>query len=91
MTDKFEDIEKIEKVNLNINLKDLQDIYCLDCAELYPEDDLQNIFAQRYIVKKLSAVQSPDGKPKIIPMPIFVCAKCGNMVDFETWENKFNK
>ena len=91
MSEKFDNIENNEKVNVNVNLKDLEDIYCLKCAELAKDDEtLHNIFVQAFVIKRLSAVQSPDGKTKVIPVPIFICSKCGEQVDFENWENKYN-
>jgi hypothetical protein len=92
MSDKFNDLSKKEdNVQMNINLSDLEDVYCLSCAELYPEGELQNIFHQAFILKRLNPLQSPDGKARVIPLPIFICTKCGNMIDLETWHNKFNK
>ena len=36
-------------------------------------------FTQVYKMRKLSALLSPAGKPSMIPMPVFACAKCNNI------------
>ena len=36
-------------------------------------------FVQVFKMRKLSALLSPAGKPSMIPMPVFACAKCSNI------------
>ena len=36
-------------------------------------------FVQVYRMRKLSALLSPTGKPTMIPIQIFACAKCGHI------------
>ena len=36
-------------------------------------------FVQVYKMRKLSALLSPTGKPTMIPMQVFACAKCGHI------------
>ena len=36
-------------------------------------------FTQVYKIRKLSALLSPAGQETIIPMQVFVCAKCGHI------------
>ena len=36
-------------------------------------------FTQVYKIRKLSALLSPTGKPTMIPMQVFTCAKCGHI------------
>ena len=36
-------------------------------------------FTQVFKMRKLSALLSPAGKPSMIPIQVFACAKCGNI------------
>ena len=36
-------------------------------------------FTQVFKMRKLSALLSPSGKPSMIPMPVFACAKCNHI------------
>ena len=36
-------------------------------------------FVQVYQMRKLSALLSPTGKPTMIPIQVFACAKCGHI------------
>ena len=37
------------------------------------------IWVQGNVLKKISALMSPTGKEQIVPIPIFVCSKCGDL------------
>jgi hypothetical protein len=39
------------------------------------------IFESLYIVKKISALQSPTGKEEIVPIQIIVCKQCGKSLE----------
>jgi hypothetical protein len=38
-------------------------------------DKFQNVF----IIKKVSALMSPNGKELHVPIPVFACAECGHV------------
>jgi hypothetical protein len=37
------------------------------------------LFTQQYVLKNLSAIVSPTGAPQVVEIPVFVCAKCGEI------------
>ena len=57
----------IPVASLNVNINDLPDVECV-CGG--------SVFIMGSKLKKLSAVLSPDGVPKYIPMPAQICVLC---------------
>ena len=57
----------IPVASLNVNINDLPDVECV-CGG--------SVFIMGSKLKKLSAVLSPDGVPKYIPMPVQICVLC---------------
>ena len=53
--------------NINIKTEDLKPVNC-SCGNPY--------FYQAMEIKRLSAIISPDGKEKFVPMPALLCTKC---------------
>ena len=45
-------------------------------------------FTEVVVLKKLSAIISPTGKPDFYPIPLFVCQKCGAVP--EEYYEKYN-
>lgn len=45
-----------------------------------------SIFTQATMIKRLSAIISPDGKEHLIPIDIYLCNKCGKIPEFLTKE-----
>lgn len=39
------------------------------------------IFHEAVVLKKVSAILSPTGKEELMPIPVFVCDKCGEIPD----------
>lgn len=37
------------------------------------------LFVQQFVLKNLSQLVSPTGKSQVVEVPIFVCAKCGEI------------
>lgn len=37
------------------------------------------VFKQTYVIKKISGLLTDNGKEMMAPIPIFSCAKCGNV------------
>ena len=40
-------------------------------------------FNQVVEIRKMSALVSPTGQAAVIPVQLFACAKCGNVLDLE--------
>jgi uncharacterized Zn finger protein len=60
------------EMQIRINPDDLLDVKCEGCDNLYFEQVLQ--------IKKLSALQSPNGQESLIPVPVFRCTSCGEVI-----------
>jgi hypothetical protein len=60
----------MEKVNINVGT--LPNVVC-DCGNEF--------FENLFIVKKLSALQSPTGKEEAMPIPLMICSKCGKSLE----------
>ena len=64
-----------QQQQLNIDLATLKNIRCLNCNN--------QVFQPLFIIKKLSALQSPSGKGGSAPIQIFACTNCGAVpIDF---------
>ena len=59
------------QTQININPKDLDDIVCKECGCSY--------FRQVQILKRMSALISPNGKEQRISIPIIRCDDCGHV------------
>ena len=55
----------------NIDLTHAKDIICEKCGGLG--------FKQTMMLKKLSALVSPNGQESIVPVMAFACDKCGHI------------
>ena len=63
--------EKLSNNLKGLKLKDLDGVECEEC---------QNpTFIQVHLLRKISAVLSPNGKGGFLPVPIFQCASCGHI------------
>ena len=56
---------------MNIDFSQTTEEVCEKCEN--------NTFVQVYRMRKLSALLSPTGKPTMIPIQVFACAKCGHI------------
>ena len=65
----------MENMNININPDDLQDIKCESCGDEF--------FSHSFMIKKLSAFQSPTGKAMMMPLQVFRCDDCGEVMNPE--------
>ena len=54
---------------LNIDISSLTNVRCPNCKN--------QVFQPLFIVKRVSALQSPSGKEGVAPMQIFACTSCG--------------
>jgi len=64
-----------DNINMDINPDDLQDIQCSQCEEYF--------FTPSFMIKKLSALQSPSGEQMMVPVQIFRCDNCGEVLNPE--------
>ena len=55
----------------NVDLTHAKDIECVECGN--------KGFRQTMMLKKLSALVSPNGQEAIIPVMAFACDKCGHI------------
>lgn len=58
-------------VNLNIDINSIPSVKCEKCES--------ERFQQAFIIKKLSALTSPNGREGMIPITTFACIKCGHI------------
>ena len=49
------------------------------------------VFAPGVVLKKVSALTSPTGKEEIIDIPVYVCAKCGEVPRVYKDKPNYNK
>lgn len=80
-----------KKLNLNLDPKDAEDLYCKHCAKERPDEDLHNIFIQAFILKKFPGIKVGSPKPVIMPLPaFFICSQCGNIIKLNEEEDVEN-
>ncbi len=60
-------------MNVNIDPDTLQDVECEACQG--------NLFTPSFLIKKVSAIQSPTGQAMMIPIQVFRCDNCGEVID----------
>ena len=60
-----------EQPGLNIDFSQTTAQVCEKCKN--------DTFIQVYQMRKLSALLSPTGKPTMIPVQVFACAKCSHI------------
>lgn len=49
------------------------------------------IWVQGLILKKISALLSQSGKEEVMPIPVFLCSKCGELAPMLKNDPKFNE
>jgi|TARA_R110000824_G_scaffold204_1_gene916 hypothetical protein len=57
--------------NININIKDAEDIKCDECENKY--------FVPTFMIKKVSALMSPTGQEIMAPVQLFQCSSCNHV------------
>ena len=60
---------------MEMNIKDAPWTSCVCKAK-------GSIFVEAYLVKKVSALMSPDGKEHIVPVSVLLCKSCGKVPPF---------
>ena len=56
---------------LNVDISQTSEMKCDECEN--------NTFKQTMMLRKMSAIVSPNGQETIIPVAVFACEKCGNV------------
>ena len=56
---------------VNVDLSQADDVVCERCGNY--------TFEQVALMKKVSALVSPNGRAGVIPISVFACAVCGNI------------
>ena len=49
------------------------------------------IWTQGIILKKVSSLISQSGVPEVMPIPVFLCSKCGEIAPMLKNDKKFNE
>ena len=65
-------IPKREK-QVQVNLKQADTIKCNDCNNY--------LFITSFILKKLSAIVSPNGQEALVPVQVYSCGNCGKVAE----------
>lgn len=56
---------------MRVDMSQAQDVVCEQCQH--------DVFVEAVMLKRLSALVSPNGKDALIPMPVFACMACGHV------------
>ena len=58
---------------VNVYFKDAETIKCKNCGNY--------LFIQSFVLKKLSALVSPNGQEALIPVQVYSCGNCGTILE----------
>ena len=61
------------KQQVQVDLKQAETIKCSDCGNY--------LFITSFILKRLSALVSPNGQEALIPVQVYSCGNCGKVAD----------
>ena len=62
-----------QKKQVQVDLKQADTIKCNDCNNY--------LFITSFILKKLSAIVSPNGQEALIPVQVYSCGNCGKVAE----------
>ena len=62
-----------QKQQVQVDLKQAETIKCGDCGNY--------LFITSFILKKLSALVSPNGQESLIPVQVYSCGNCGKVAE----------
>ena len=71
--DPYQRKPKRQKKQPQVDLKQADTIKCKDCNNY--------LFITSFILKKLSAIVSPNGQEALIPVQVYSCGNCGKVAD----------
>ena len=62
-----------QKQKVQVDLKQAETIKCSDCGNY--------LFITSFILKRLSALVSPNGQEALIPVQVYSCGNCGKVAE----------
>jgi len=62
-----------KQTQVKVDLKEAETIKCNDCNNY--------LWIQSFILKRLSALVSPNGQEALIPVQVYSCGNCGKVAD----------
>jgi len=62
-----------QSAQVQVDLRKAETIKCSDCNNY--------LFITSFILKKLSALVSPNGQESLIPVQVYSCGNCGKVAD----------
>jgi len=62
-----------QKQQVQVDLKQADTIKCAECNNY--------LFITSFILKKLSALMSPNGQEALIPVQVYSCGNCGKVAE----------
>ena len=83
-------LKKPQSAQVQVDLRDAETIKCSSCNNY--------LFITSFILKRLSAIVSPNGQEALIPVQVYSCGNCGQVaegmlagtgIEEETKSNKF--
>ena len=60
-----------QATQVKVDLKQAETIKCVDCENY--------LFITSFILKRLSALVSPNGQESLIPVQVYSCGNCGKV------------
>ena len=64
---------KKPQAQVKVDLRDAETIKCSDCDNY--------LFITSFVLKKLSAIVSPNGQEALIPVQVYSCGNCGAVAE----------
>ena len=66
-------LKKPQSAQVQVDLRDAETIKCSDCNNY--------LFITSFILKRLSAIVSPNGQEALIPVQVYSCGNCGEVAE----------
>ncbi len=66
-------LKKPQSAQVQVDLRDAETIKCSDCNNY--------LFITSFILKRLSAIVSPNGQEALIPVQVYSCGNCGKVAE----------
>jgi uncharacterized Zn finger protein len=65
--------------NVKVTPQDIINSKNVKCERCDQNGNHSETFQNLFIIKKVSALLSPNGKELHVPIPVFACAECGHV------------
>ena len=66
-------LKKPQSAQVQVDLRDAETIKCSSCNNY--------LFITSFILKKLSAIVSPNGQEALVPVQVYSCGNCGKVAE----------